>query len=85
MIKPFLDGIGKGQHIMPLHFCVDEASQKRRKLAELLAAETAGLSGKDGYSLEWCIGALEAETGDLDAARSWLKNWAPTTIEEEKV
>ena len=66
----------------PLHFCVDEASQRRRALAEMMAAEGGGPADKGGYRLEWCVGALEAESGDLDAARLWLKNWAPTREEE---
>lgn len=78
MIKPFLDGLNHGQDHTPLHFCVDEKSQKQRAVAMMLAAES-GFGGKDaGYSFEWCLGALEAEAGDLDAARVWLKNWAPT-------
>ncbi|KAK5125603.1 hypothetical protein LTR85_011877 [Meristemomyces frigidus] len=76
MIRPFLDGLAKGQRSSPLHVCVDEKSQKQRTLAEMLAAED-GPATKGGYSLEWCIGALEAEGGDLDGARQWLKNWAP--------
>lgn len=75
MVKPFVQLI-EGT---PLHFCVDEGSQRRRKLAEMLAAET-DMTGKS-YALEWCIGALEAESGDLDAARGWLKNWAPAKSE----
>ena len=82
MIKPFLDGLAKGQAAMPLHFCVDAASQKRKTLSEMLAAEDGGPAGKGGYGREWCLGALEAESGDLDAARQWLKNWAPTRQEE---
>ena len=82
MIKPFLDGLAKGQLATALHFCVDEPSQSRRNLAELLSAEDGGPTGKGGYSQEWCIGALEAEKGDLDAARQWLKNWAPNRQEE---
>ncbi|KAH8666050.1 hypothetical protein BGZ60DRAFT_540206 [Tricladium varicosporioides] len=54
----------------PMYFCVDESSQKRRKLAEMLAVES-------DYDLEWCIAACEAETGKLDSARKWLENWAP--------
>ena len=84
MIKPFLDGLAKGQMMTPLHFCVDESNQKRRKLAELLAAESGGPADKGGYGLEWCIGASEAEAGDLDAARQWLKNWAPTRQEDDR-
>ncbi|GAB7363027.1 hypothetical protein MBLNU230_g3320t1 [Neophaeotheca triangularis] len=80
MVKPFLEGMAKGQ-ATPLHFCVDESSQKRRMLAEMMAAEDGGPFGKGGYELEWCVGALEAEGGDLDAARGWLKNWAPAKAE----
>ncbi|KAF3007406.1 hypothetical protein E8E13_002395 [Curvularia kusanoi] len=80
MVKPFLEGMdGKG-YSTPLHFCVDEASQNRRVLAEMLTAEK-GIEGKGGYSLEWCVAALEAENGDLDRARSWLKGWAPQRTE----
>jgi len=82
MIKPFLDVLVKGDTRSPLHFCVDEATQKRRTLAEMLAAEDWGPAGKGGYSFEWCVGALEAEAGDLDAARKWLMNWAPARREK---
>ncbi|SMY20770.1 unnamed protein product [Zymoseptoria tritici ST99CH_1A5] len=78
MVKPFLDGLlqpaGQGQ--TGLHFCVNEQSQKRRGMAELLAAEDGGPMGKGGFSLEWCVGALEAEKGHLGEARGWLRNWA---------
>lgn len=83
MIKPFLEGLTEGK--TPLHFCVDENSQKRRNLAGMLAAEDGGPLGKGGYAVEWCIGALEAEQGDLDGARGWLKNWAPSRKEEGRV
>lgn len=76
MIKPLLESMAKSL-ATPLHFCVDESSQKRRMLAEMMAAEDGGPAGKGGYGVEWCLGALEAEGGDLDAARGWLKNWAP--------
>ena len=55
----------------PMYFCVDDSSQGRRQLAEMLAAEGV-------YELEWCIAACEAEAGKLDGARTWLQNWAPT-------
>ena len=80
MVKPYLDGLTQGSG--PLHFCVDSASQKRKQVAEMLAAEDGGVTGSGGYSLSWCIGALEAEGGDLDGARGWLKNFAPTRKEE---
>ncbi|CAD0031398.1 unnamed protein product [Aureobasidium pullulans] len=79
MIKPFVDAVVFAE-TKPLHFCVDEASQTRRALAEMLKEEH-GMKGET-YSLPWCIGALEAETGQLDKAREWLGNWAPTRSEE---
>ena len=80
LVKPFLQGMdGKG-YDTPLHFCVDERTQKSRTLAEMVAAEK-GIEGKGGYGLEWCIAAMEAEGGDLDKARSWLKGWAPQRTE----
>lgn len=83
MVKPFIDGLASGLTSTPLHFCVDEASQKRRQLAPLLAAETAvDPTTRGGYGVDWCLGALEAESGNLDAARQWLKNWAPSAREE---
>ncbi|KAI5360524.1 putative ubiquitin fusion degradation protein Ufd1 [Septoria linicola] len=84
MIKPFLTGLTESGQSTPLHFCVDEGSQKRRNLATMLAAEDGGPAGKGGFSFEWCVGALEAEGGDLDAARVWLKNWAPARAEERR-
>lgn len=54
----------------PMYFCVDEASQKRRKLAEMMASEGV-------FDLAWCVAACEAENGELDSARQWLANWAP--------
>ena len=70
----------------PLHFCTDEASQKRRVLAELIAAEDGSVGNGNGgegagYDLRWCVAALEAENGDLGKARAWLANWAPTRAE----
>ncbi|KAF7195420.1 Ubiquitin fusion degradation protein 1 [Pseudocercospora fuligena] len=81
MVKPFLD---VSQAATPLHFCVDEKSQRQRNLAEMIAAEEAGPAGKGGFAFEWCLGALEAEGGDLDGARQWLKNWAPARGEERR-
>ncbi|KAI7153882.1 ubiquitin fusion degradation protein [Hortaea werneckii] len=90
MIKPFLQGLEKGEASTPLHFCVDERSQQQRALAGMLAAEDGGAGltgggtaggGKGGYGFEWCVGALEAEAGDLDLARQWLRNYAPARSE----
>ncbi|KAG8529964.1 uncharacterized protein KY384_005446 [Bacidia gigantensis] len=85
LIKPLLDGLR--DFSVPAYFCTDEANQKRRTLAELLAAENGRTPangkgqdtgpGQDGYQLEWCIAALEVEAGDLDRARSWLRGFAP--------
>lgn len=68
-IKPLMDSVRDKQ--TPMYFCVDETNQRRRKLAEMLAAE-------DDWDLEWCIAACEAEGPDLDRARGWLINWAPS-------
>ncbi|EPE28851.1 Cdc48 2-like protein [Glarea lozoyensis ATCC 20868] len=68
IVKPLMDNYN--DHSSSMYFCVDDGTQKRRKFAELMAAEKV-------YELEWCIAALEAQTGNLDAARQWLQNWAP--------
>lgn len=90
MTKPLLNGPGSSwaDSALALHFCTDEAAQGRRVLADMLAAEQEepGLgraqgAGKGGYALEWCVAALEAEAGDLDRARAWLKDWAPARDE----
>lgn len=68
LIKPLADSaldMEKGMYL-----CTDDVSQKRRKLAEMLAAEGE-------YRLEWCVAALEAEGGKVEGARGWLGNWAP--------
>ncbi|CAO2647841.1 Nn.00g087630.m01.CDS01 [Neocucurbitaria sp. VM-36] len=80
LVKPFLEGMDGRGYSTPLHFCVDERSQKNRTMAEMMGAEK-GIEGKGGYSLDWCVAALEAEGGDLDRARSWLKGWAPQRSE----
>lgn len=72
MIKPLMDSMPDLQ--TPIYFCVDEGSQKRRKLAQMLAAEKE-------YELEWCIAGCEAENGSLDGARNWLRDWAPKRTE----
>lgn len=68
LVRPLVDAIPDKSTLM--HFCVDEGSQKRRGLAEMLAAEGV-------YEMEWCVAGCEAETGNLDRARTWLGNWAP--------
>jgi len=61
MVKPLMDTISN--KTAPMYFCVDDGSQKRRGLAELLAAERV-------YDLECCIAACEAEGDNLDNART---------------
>ncbi|KAL2016342.1 hypothetical protein VTK56DRAFT_3854 [Thermocarpiscus australiensis] len=71
MVQPLLQATGdRGQ---PMHFCVDEITQRRKKTAEMLAAEGV-------WELEWCIAALEAEGGNVEKARGWLADWAPTKV-----
>lgn len=91
MIKPMLEHLNSGS--FPMQLCTDEASQKRRILAEMVAAEgrdtldngKGGSQGNpdsgSGYELGWCIAALEVESGDLDRSRAWLKGFAPTRAE----
>ncbi|KAH8899888.1 hypothetical protein GQ53DRAFT_634330 [Thozetella sp. PMI_491] len=68
LVKPLLEAVSdKAQQ---MHFCVDESSQKRRKLAEMVAAEGV-------WDFEWCVASLEAEGGNLAKARGWLQDWAP--------
>jgi len=74
MVRPFVEGVVAGGREGPLHFCVDEGSQRRRGLAEMVVAE-------GGYALEWCVAALEAEGGDLERARGWLRDWAASRAE----
>ena len=92
MIKPTLECLTDVK--APVRFCTDEASQKRRTLADMMAAEGGEVASTDtkgkgkeregpaaGYDLEWCVAALEVEGGDLDKARGWLKDYAPTRAE----
>jgi Ubiquitin fusion degradation protein UFD1 len=68
LLKPVMEALAKGD-TSALAFCVDEASQRRRSTAELMAAEGE-------YSFAWCVRALE-EMGDLGRAREWLVEQAP--------
>ena len=81
LIKPYVDGLAAGE--LPLQFCVDEASQRRRGFAEMMAAEVREkVPGRKAYGFEWCAASLEAEGGDLGKAREWLANFAPSIDEE---
>ena len=91
MIKPTLNNLK--DMTSPISFCTDETSQKRRSLAEMLAAESnvdvmgkgkEGDIGGSGYDTEWCVAALEAVGGDLDRGRTWLKDYAPTKAEGKR-
>ena len=68
LVKPLLAMVGTPDGHM--YFCVDETNQKRRKIAEMLAAERL-------WDLEWCVAAAEAEKGNIDRMRDWLQAWAP--------
>jgi hypothetical protein len=69
IVKPLVTQIDDREE--PMRFCADEAGQRRRRMAENMARENV-------FLFQWCIAALESEGGDLDAARAWLANWAPT-------
>ncbi|RUP45744.1 ubiquitin fusion degradation protein UFD1-domain-containing protein [Jimgerdemannia flammicorona] len=55
-----------------LYLCVDEATTRRRFLAEVLEQDLAGK-----YAIEWCVKGLEAEREDLDRAKTWVEGNAP--------
>ncbi|KAJ5143065.1 uncharacterized protein N7515_001852 [Penicillium bovifimosum] len=78
--RPLVDALNlqpNSSNTAPLYLCVDETSQHRRNLAELIAAESAGESNKS-YDLPWCIAGAEATGGSLEKTREWLSKWAPT-------
>lgn len=68
LVKPLVAAVPDPEK--PFHFCVDEASQTRRKVAEMMAAEHL-------WDVEWCVAAAEAERGSPDRMRDWLQAWAP--------
>ncbi|MCJ1333723.1 hypothetical protein MMC10_010423 [Thelotrema lepadinum] len=74
LFRPDVEGLSTN---VALHFCTDEPSQKRRILAEMLAAEQEDT----GYDLPWTVAALEAEHNDLQKGRVWLESWAPKRSE----
>ena len=69
LVKPLL-ALASNKDEAVYYFCVDEASQVRRTLAEVVAAEKV-------WDLEWCIAAAEAVKGNPDKMREWLQAWAP--------
>lgn len=72
LVRPLLRAVD--ERAEPMHFCVDEASQRRKKMSETLAA-AVGL-----WEREWWIAALEAEGGNPEAAERWLRDWAPSKL-----
>lgn len=78
LIRPLVDVLStqpNAPNTAPLYLCVDEASQRRRNLAELIAAES--VENDKAYDLPWCVAAAEATGGDLEKTREWLSKWAP--------
>ncbi|MCJ1227108.1 hypothetical protein MMC12_003763 [Toensbergia leucococca] len=75
LVRPLLEGLKGGE--TGVFLCTDEGSQRRRVLAEMVAAEGV-------YEVEWCVVAFEVAGGDLDGARTWLVNWAPTKAEANR-
>ena len=74
LIKPEITDL---QSDSALHFCVNEKSQERRKLATFLEMQD-DWDGRKGWNLAWCVAALEvACENNADKAGEWLKNWAP--------
>lgn len=59
-----------------MQFCVEEGSEKRRRLAEMLGAEDGEVGGTMGRSLECGVVALPAKSMRWDRARQWWENWA---------
>lgn len=78
-VKPILERLSK-QNVSregmdqdkenELSFCVDEAAQSRRVMAEMMG-------GEGDYELGWCVKALEESGNDLGRARAWLSERAP--------
>ena len=74
LIKPEIVDL---QSDSALHFCVNEKSQERRRLATFLEMQS-DWDGKNGWTLPWCVAALEvSRENNADKAGEWLRNWAP--------
>ncbi|PNS15748.1 Ubiquitin fusion degradation protein 1 [Sphaceloma murrayae] len=82
MVRDYVQGVAGGD--TPLHFCVEEGTQRRRERAGMLKEELEGRLGRRAFGFEWCVAAMEAEEGELERARVWLENWAPR-VEEERM
>ncbi|KAF3942269.1 hypothetical protein ABW19_dt0203548 [Dactylella cylindrospora] len=84
LVKPLVavDGLLGGYTSHPLHFCVDEITQRRKRIAEMLSY-TDDSQGKGGWAVEWCKKAVEAIGSDAEddvdlasKARDWLEKFA---------
>ena len=74
LVKPELADL---QSDSALHFCVNEKSQERRRLASFLEMQD-DWDGKKSWDLAWCVAALEvSRENNADKAGEWLRNWAP--------
>lgn len=80
-VRPIIENILDVK--LPLYFCVDEPSQRRRLTANMMAEEAIEGSKQNGYELPWCVAALEAAGDSLDRGRDWLTNHAPRRREEQ--
>ncbi|KAJ5096241.1 hypothetical protein NUU61_005597 [Penicillium alfredii] len=79
LIRPLMGAVNAhpdAPNTAPFYFCTDETGQRRRALAEMIAAESAAVGGK-AYDLGWCIAGADATGGDLEKTREWLTKWAP--------
>ncbi|KAF8952477.1 hypothetical protein BGZ52_005963 [Haplosporangium bisporale] len=64
--------IGSTTETGKVWLCVDEATTRKKVLAQVLFEDLQGQ-----YAIEWCVKALESEMTDLDAAVQWLNQQAP--------
>jgi len=77
VIKPMctVEVLLSGYTGMPLNFCVDETTEKRKRIAERLSM-MEDAEGKGGWAVEWCVKAIGEASGDEEKARGWLEKWA---------
>ncbi|KAF3917332.1 hypothetical protein ABW21_db0200529 [Orbilia brochopaga] len=77
-----VEGLQGGYTSHPLHFCVDEATQKRKNVADMLSY-TDDSESKGGWAIEWCTKAVELVSNEAtdevelaNKARDWLEKFA---------
>ncbi|KAF3935928.1 hypothetical protein ABW20_dc0108774 [Dactylellina cionopaga] len=82
-VKPLVttDGLLGGYTSHPLHFCVDEETQRRKHVAEMLSYADDS-EGKGGWAVEWCTKAIEVvgdgardEADMANRAKDWLEKF----------